>query len=758
MNKKLLLVAALALLFPLLLLAQKGTVRGIVYDKESGDPVIFGNVVIEGTTYGAATDINGLYTIPNVPPGSYNLVTFSLEHDSTATPIEVKANKITTANVFAAKKTVRINEVEISAERQEAKTEVKVSTINITTKQINRIPTVGGEPDIAQYLQVLPGVVSTGDQGGQLYIRGGSPIQTKILLDGVTIFNPFHSIGLFSVFETDIIKNVDVYTGGYPAQFGQRISSIVDIKTRDGNKKRIAGKLSASPFLTKGILEGPLMKQKENGNSLSFILSAKNSFLNRTSPTLYPYVNENGNGIPFSFNDYYGKLSFNTTGGSKVNMFGFHFNDVATFENNASFEWKSLGLGTNFTLIPEQSNTIINGVLAYSDYDISLTEAGQRPRNSSIGGFNMQLDFTYFTEGGELQYGFNINGFKTTLDFFNSLNVRVEQNQNTTEMGLFFRYKKAWKILVIEPSMRVDYYASLGVFSPEPRLGVKVNATDRFRIKFASGIFGQNFISTRPDRDVVNLFNGFLSGPDDALLKPDGSIAGNNLQRAYHVIGGFEFDVAKNIQINVEPYYKYFSQLIELNRFKVFPQDPDFQIETGDAYGIDLSFKYEIKKVYLWAAYSLAWVTRDNGVQRYNPNFDRRHNINLVASYNFGKENSWEASARWNFGTGFPFTRTQGFYLDNPFSGGINTDYTTTNGNLGIIYEEQLNAGRLPYYHRLDLGVKKKITFSKNLSMEIAASVSNAYNRANIFYFDRISYTRVNQLPILPSLTVSFNF
>ncbi len=758
MKKKLLLLAAIALLTPLLLLAQKGTVRGIVYDKESGEPVIFGNVIIEGTVYGAATDVNGLYAIPNVPPGSYNLITFSLEHDSTTTAIEVKANKITTANIFAPKKTVKINEVEISAERQAAKTEVKVSTINITTKQINRIPTVGGEPDIAQYLQVLPGVVSTGDQGGQLYIRGGSPIQTKILLDGVTIFNPFHSIGLFSVFETDIIKNVDVYTGGYPAQFGQRISSIVDIKTRDGNKKRIAGKLSASPFLTKAILEGPLMKQKENGNSLSFILSAKNSFLNRTSPTLYPYVNENGNGIPFSFNDYYGKISYNATGGSNVNMFGFHFNDVAQFENNASFEWKSLGLGTNFTLIPEQSNTIINGVIAYSDYDISLTEAGQQPRNSSIGGFNMQLDFTYFTEGGELQYGFNINGFKTTLDFFNALNVRVEQDQNTTEMGLFFRYKKAWKFLVIEPSMRVDYYASLGAFSPEPRLGIKINATDRFRIKFASGIFGQNFISTRPDRDVVNLFNGFLSGPDDALLKPDGSVANNNLQRAYHAIGGFEFDVAKNIQINVEPYYKYFSQLIELNRFKVFPQDPDFQIETGDAYGIDLSFKYEIKKVYLWAAYSLAWVTRNNGVQEYNPNFDRRHNINLIASYNFGKEGSWEVSARWNFGTGFPFTRTQGFYPYNSFSDGINTDYTTSNSNLGIIYEEQLNAGRLPYYHRLDLGMKKKITFSKNLSMEIAASLSNAYNRDNIFYFDRVNYTRVNQLPVLPSLTVSFNF
>ncbi len=758
MKKILLFKSLIWLLLPLSVMAQKGTVRGIVYDKENGDPVIFSNVVIEGTTFGAATDLNGLFTIPNVPPGNYNIISFSLEHDTVILPAEIKAGKITTVTFYSPKKTVKINEVEISAEREEAKTEVKVSTISITTKQITRIPTVGGEPDLAQYLQVLPGVVSTGDQGGQLYIRGGSPIQTKVLLDGLTIYNPFHSIGLFSVFETDIIKNVDVYTGGFPAQYGQRISSIVDIKTRDGNKKRIAGKVSASPFLTKAILEGPIIKQKDNGNSLSFILSAKNSFLNRTSKTLYPYVNEGDNGIPFSFNDYYGKVSFNTTGGSKFNLFGFHFNDVADYEGVSRFEWNSLGLGTNFTLVPNQSNTIINGIIAYSNYDIALTEANQRPRNSSIGGFNIQMDFTYFTEGGELQYGFNINGFTTTLDFYNNLGIKVEQDQNTTEFGLFFKYRKAWKRFVLEPSVRVDYYASLGAFSPEPRLGLKFNATNKLRFKFAGGVFSQNFISTRPDRDVVNLFNGFLSGPDDALTKPNGERANSNLQRAYHAIGGVEIDVAKNIQVNIEPYYKRFQQLIELNRFKVFPQDPDFQIETGDAYGIDFSFKYEIKKVYIWTAYSLAWVTRDNGVQEYNPNFDRRHNLNVIATYSFGNNLSWETSVRWNFGTGFPFTRTQGFYPYNNFSNGINTDYTTSNSNLGILYEEQLNAGRLPTYHRLDLGVKKKITFNKNLGMDIAVSVSNAYNRENIFYFDRVRYTRVNQLPIIPSLTVSFNF
>lgn len=756
MNK---LIGIILLLLPFISLAQKGTVRGVVYNQTNGEPVIFENVVVEGTRFGVSTDLNGFFSIPNIPAGNYKIITFSLENDSIITPVEVKDDKITTLKIYTSPKTQKLGLVEINAEREEALTQVKASTINISAKQIARIPTVGGEPDLAQYLQVLPGVVSTGDQGGQLFIRGGSPIQTKVLLDGVTIYNPFHSIGLFSVFETEIIKNVDVYTGGFPAQYGQRISSIVDIKTRDGNKKRLSGNLSASPFLTKVLLEGPLMKQKESGDAVTFIVSAKNSFLDETSTGLYSYVDDanEGKGLPFSFNDYYGKLSYTSSGGSKLNFFGFHFNDKANF-NTGNFEWNTLGLGTNFTLIPNQSNTIINGIFAFSDYDIKFQEENQQPRNSSINGFNFQLDFTYFINDGEINYGFNINGFQTKLDFFNALKFKVEQDQSTTELGTYFNYRKSWKKLVIEPGLRLDFYASLGTFSAEPRLGIKYNASNKVRFKLATGIFRQNLITTRPDADVVNLFTGFLSGPDESLNKPNGEEAKNNLQLAYHLITGVEIDVAKKIQLNIEPYYKRFERLIELNRFKTFPSDPDFQIENGDAIGLDVSAKYDSRKYYVWIAYSISEITRNNGVQKFNPNFDRRHNINVVASYSFGKNLSWELSTRWNLGTGFPFTRTQGFVPFVDFSNGINTDVTSTNPLLGTTFEEDLNKGRLPTFHRLDISMKKKIVFSEKLSMNVLVSVSNIYDRDNIFFFDRIQLKRVNQLPILPSLTISFGF
>jgi len=755
--------------FPLLFLfaqvssAQTGTVRGFVYDKKTGEPVIFTTVQLAGTTFATATDYNGLYSLNKVPAGDYNLVVTSLEYDSMSAPVTVKANQIVSKTFYLEERTVEIKSVDVSAKREAAQTETQVSTISVTPKEVSMIPSVGGEPDIAQFLQVIPGVIFTGDQGGQLYIRGGSPIQTKVLLDGVTIYNPFHSIGLYSVFETDIVKSVDVYTGGFNAEYGDRISAVVDIKTRDGNKNRLAGKIAANPFLAKGILEGPLMKLKESGSSITFLLNTKISYLNKTSPKLYSYVD--GGEIPYSFNDYYGKIAFNSSGGSKFNLFGFHFKDKANYQGVSEYEWNSLGLGTNFVIVPGQSKAIISGNVAYSNYDMNLKEGDAQPRKSSVGGFTIAMAFKYFLKNGEFSYGFDVNGFKTDYEFFNALGLKVQQDQNTTELGFFTRYKKVFGRVVFDPSIRLQYYASLAAVSVEPRLGLKVNATDKLRFKLAGGIYSQNLISGKSDRDVVNLFTSFLSGHEDKLTGPDGKEEKNNLQVAYHAIGGVEFNLSKSIEVNIEPYYKYFGRLIDINRNKLFPDDPDFMVETGDAYGLDFLLKYEYKNLYVWAGYSLGYVTHDDGVQEYSPHYDRRHNLNLVTTYRFGKKPIWEASARWNFGSGFPFTRTQSFYTDlgaNFFEQGINTNYVTSNtqnsDDIGILYEDAINAGRLPTYHRMDLSLKCTFNFTERVTLDIIASVSNVYNRDNIFYFDRVRYERVNQLPVLPTLGVALSF
>lgn len=744
--------------------SQTGTLRGFLYSRETGEPIIFTTVFLEGTAYGATSDHNGLYSISKVPAGDYILIVKSIEFDSVRVPVTVKKEQIVTQSVYLQKRTIRISEVDISAKKEEAKTETKVSTLTVTPKEIELVPSVGGEADIAQYLQIIPGVIFTGDQGGQLYVRGGAPVQTKVLLDGVTVYNPFHSIGLYSVFETDILKSVDVYTGGFGAEYGNRLSAVIDVKTRDGNKNRLAGKVAASPFLAKGILEGPLMKLKESGSSISFLLNTKISYLNKTSSTLYSYTDAGE--IPFSFNDYYGKLSFNTSAGSKLNLFGFHFKDKARFSGVSDYEWNSLGIGSSFIIVPPQSKAIISGDFAYSNYDIQLQEADGKPRNSSVGGFTLGMAFKYFIRSGELQYGFGINGFKTVFEFYNALSQVIDQNQNTTELGFFFKYKKLFgKAVVFEPGFRAQYYASLSAISPEPRLSVKFNVTDNLRLKLAGGIYSQNLISGKPDRDVVNLFTSFLSGPEETLFDASGNQARNNLQKAYHAITGIEVSLIKSFELNIEPYYKFYDRLIDISRNKLTPEDPSFMTETGNAYGVDVLIKYDYKKLYVWAAYSLGYVTHDDGAEQYHPHYDRRHNLNLVTSYRFGRKPVWEAGARWNFGSGFPFTRTQAFYPDfgSVFAQqGITTDYLTANiqneDDIGILYEDKLNAGRLPAYHRLDLSLKCSFVFTESITLDIIASVTNVYNRNNIFYFDRVRAERVDQLPVLPSLGAALSF
>ena len=740
--------------------AQNAILRGNVIDKNSGDPIPFANVYLEGTTKGTTSDIDGFFNLSEIDAGAYKLTATFLGYDTVSVDVTLKKNSIEYQSLYLSEVSVNIGVVNISAAKQTDKTEVKVSRISVTPRQIKALPSVGGEADIAQYLQVLPGIVSTGDQGGQLYIRGGSPVQNKILLDGLTIYNPFHSIGFFSVFETDLIKNVDVLTGGFSAEHGGRISAIVDINTRDGNKVRPGGFVSASPFATKILLEGPLSKFKEGGGSTSFVISGKKSLIDQTSKDLYKYAARNDTvGLPFAFQDLYAKLSMRSSNGSSVNFFGFNFSDEFNDPTLANIAWDNVGVGANFNLIPAASNIIMSGSIGYTNYDLGFVENSSEPRNSSIKELGANIDFTFFGENSEFNYGVDLRSIRTDFSFTNPFKQVLEQVQSTTEISGFFKYRQIIGDLIIEPSIRFMYYASQNAFSPEPRLGLKYNATDKLRFKFAGGFYTQNLLSTSNERDVVNLFNGFLSGPTSQVTGLDGQPIDNKLQRSRHLITGFEYDVTNNLQINVEGYYKDFPRLITINRNKLSSSEANYIEEEGEAYGIDFSAKYDLNRLYVWATYSYGFVNRFDGEQTYPTVFDRRHNVNFLTTYNLDKAGTWQASFRWNLGSGFPFTKTQGFYNYLSFLDGLATPYTTENPNeLGILYSENRNDGRLPYYHRLDVSITKFIKFTEHFGMEIIGSVTNAYDRDNIFYFDRVEYDRVNQLPIIPSLAVKVKF
>jgi len=764
MFKKILLIVIVSF-FSINLMAQ-GTVRGFVKSTKDGNAIPFVKVFVDGTGLGANTDFNGFYSIPKVPNGTYTLTAENVEFEAFSKKITVTKGKIVTVNIEMKPGKV-LDAVIVDGENKDKKVETRVSVLKITSKDILRVPTTGGDADIATYFQTVPGVVSTGDQGGQVYVRGGTPIQNKILLDGMTIYNPFHSIGFFSVFETDLIQSADIHTGGFNAKYGGRISSVMDVKYRNGNSKRFSGLVAGSPFSAKVLLEGPL---SESGD-VSFVFSSKLSLLEQTSKALYPYIN-NGEGLPFNFADAYGKVSFNGGAGSTFNVFGFSFRDNVNYQGASELKWISNGMGTNFAFVPQGSQLYMKGRVNYSSYDITLTEESVDDRTSSIAGGEMAFDFTYYLEGrSQLDFGFGFNYFSTEYKFGD-----YEDKNNAPEAGAYISYRKVTKRVVLEPSIRFQGYSSVGQLTAEPRLSAKININEKIRAKFAGGYFTQNYTSTTSDKDVVNLFYGFLQAPSNLpskFTKQNGTEVevDNGLQKAYHSIAGVEVDLSKRISLNVEGYYKWFTQMTNINSNKIYPDlapqysnisdhlKKEFIVENGQAMGVDVVLKYNTKKLYLWSVYSLGKVTRWNGFDEYSPIFDRRHNVNLVGSYTFGKDESWEGTVRWNLGSGLPFKQTTGVGEVPEFTN-VDQDYSTGNSSeISFLYDTQ-NNGRLSTYHRLDINLKKTIKSKKyeNMKWEIIAGVTNAYDRDNIFYVNRVTNKKVYQLPIMPSLALSWRF
>lgn len=777
MQKSMRLLAAFLFLLPFLASAQNnsGTIKGFVYDKKTGEPMIYTSVIVVNGKTGVQTDVNGYFSL-TLSAGTYKLLVTAVGYDSTFTDVNLLPDAMVQKKILISPKEVMLKDVSVSGRKTEKLTRINTGVTTVTPRQLKMLPSAGGEPDVVQYLQVIPGVIFTGDQGGQVFIRGGSPSQVGIYLDGITIYNPFHSIGLFSVFETEAIRNVDVYTAGFSAQYGNRTAAIVDVHTRDGNKNKFSGLVSASPIMSRVMFEGPIVKSKKaDGAGITFLVTGKQSYLTETSKSLYGGLGSvYKQGLPFEFRDLYGKVSVNGDNGSKLNLFGFSFDDKAnlfddTGRLNAGYHWKTTGAGGTFIVSPAGTSALIDGKFAYSKYDISedrqKSETDTIPRTSQIGGFEAAINFTYFLRNySQLKYGVEINGLNTDLSYYSAAGVATTQNRQGTIASLYFMYRQNLNTkVIIEPSLRVQYYSEINRLSPEPRLGIKYNISENVRVKGATGIYSQTIVSTKSDIDIVNLFTGFLLSPDQRIYNANGEPVKSNLQRAYHAVAGVETDINR-VELNVEPWFKYFAQISELNRFKKVAADPDFVASSGVAYGLDVSAKYSKDRVYLWAAAGYQ-VVNYTGIdakgqkQTYPAPFDTRFNSNLVASYTAGQKKDWELGARFNLRSPFPFTQTQGFYENlNPVANGIGTNVITQNGTIGLQYADEINGGRLSWFHRLDISAKKKFTISERSTVDATLAITNAYNRNNIFYVDRFSNTKKYQLPLFPSLNLTWNF
>ncbi len=737
---------------------QTGTIRGFIYDKTSGEALMLAHIYLDSTVIGTVSGEDGYYSLNKIPEGEYVLVIQALGYKANKQRVRIKSDIGEKINIELERSNIQIEAAVISGRQLERKTRVQISQLRLTPGQISKIPTLGINADLAQYVQILPGIVSSGDQGGQLYIRGGSLVQNLVLMDGIPLYNPFHSMGMFSVFDTDLINNANISTGGYPAKYGGRISSVMDISLKDGNANHLAGKVSLGMLSANAAIEGPIRFSKKV-EPITFLLSGKYSYLDKTAAYLNPEIKESS--LPFSFSDLVSKFTYKGKGGSKVSATGFHFTDNVKFSKDQSYNWTNYGVGLQAVLLPPNSNGLIRANVSYSAYSLNLEELPGNNRYSEIEDIKIGMEFMNQFGRHELQMGLQILGEHTDYFNRNTFGYSIDENADVTDLATYLSFQFNSDKLLVQPGLRINYYASLGTVIPEPRLGIKYLINDELRLKAGGGYYSQNLISGKSDRDVVNFFSGFLMDPSNIANATGPKKLPHRLQTSWQGVLGLEWDPTTNIMFNVETFYKYFPQLISLNSNKKFDGEmnhwdipqvyyEDFITETGDAYGIEALLQYEKKRLYLWLAYSLSYSNRFDGLQYFQPHYDRRHNLNIVGSYVLGKNLNWKILARWNYGSGFPFTPTNALYEKLRLTNTSSNEVLNENGLIGMSFGAY-NSARLPNYHRLDFTAKYIHYFSERQSVEVVMSLTNVYNRNNLFYFSREEYKRVNQLPLLPS-------
>ncbi len=744
-----------------------GELKGYIYEKETGFVIPLASVALFGTNLGSVTNEYGFFLIRKIPPGSYTLVVRCVGYEEFRQTVKATAGQLDRLVVFLDKKSYELDAATITASRKRWERMTPVGVQRMTVESMKRTPTLGVTSDLAQVLQTLPGVIYTGDRGGQLYVRGGAPVHNKVLMDGMTIINPFHSIGFMSVFDTEILQSVDVYSAAYGAQFGGRVSSIMDIRTRPGNRTDFQGTASQSNIGYGLLLEGPIKPMTaESRGAISYVVSTKGSILRATAPVLYPWLDSLG--LPYRYNDFYGKISFMEKGGNQFDIFALHYSDAVNYHNAIRTRWNTTGGGFGFVVSPPQSDFLFVNRLAMSRYAADFVDPTTTPKGTIYDNLDMSIKGIHVLDRFELVWAAEFTAVHTEYSYIRYDEMHIHDNVYTSDATILFQSKFILPRWILEPGLHLRVYSNIFTLMPEPRMKARYNITENLSLNLAGGMYSQNLSTTTAEQDVVQVFQGFYTGTETVQDYFHGQRVYKPTQQAWHGVAGLSWFDHKNLKISVEAYVKDFYRLINHNPHQIYvdegynPEVPEylastFIYESGWAYGIDFLVDYAAADYTFWGAYSFAYVTRQDEYMKYVPHFDRRHNLNLLGSYRFGKTRGWMAKIRWQIGSGFPFTQTAGFYEEFKTDDGTFLLDPWSQGDLAILYGP-VNEGRLPAYHRLDVSVNRIWKFPEGQTIELGASILNIYNRKNVFYFDRVTQTRVNQLPLMPSLGVVFRF
>lgn len=725
---------------------EKYTISGYIKDAENGESIIGATIYVPELGKGAITNIYGFYSL-SLPPGVYEVQFSYIGHETQQQTIAFDRDQ--TIDLELPVKPVQMDEVVVKGEREDQNvTEVKMSTEKLKIRQIETIPALLGEVDVVRGVQLLPGIQSAGEGTTGVLVRGGSADQTLIQMDEATVFNPSHFMGFFSVFNPDAIKDLEIYKGGIPAKYGGRLSSIMDVRMKEGNKKKFAASGGIGMISSRLTVEAPIVKDKS-----SFIISGRRTYADLFAKfSRDTSVRKN----KLFFYDLNSKINYTFNDKNKLFVSGYFGRDVFDFDDEFRLEWgnKTATVRWNHLF---SNRLFLNTTVLYSkfDYLIDIDDPTESFKwTSGLQETSGKLDFTFFANpNNQLDFGYHAIYHK-----FSPADIRPTKKSLIGAFKIDDQYalEHAWYVgnqHKISDKLTVDYglrYSLFQNFGPadvfvyqDPNNRVREQITDTVRYNGRELIKSQGGLEPRiaarymlnstssikasynRTRQYLQIASNSTAGlpidrwvPSDSYIKP---------QIGDQVAVGYFRNFSKNrFEFSVEAYYKKMYNQIDFKDGAelLLTKNIETEILAGKAwsYGLEFLIKKNVGNTTGWIGYTLSRTRRQipgiNGGKAYSPRYDRTHDVSVVLSHKLNDRIT--LSGNWVYTTGSAVSRPKGKY---EFEGHT------------VAYYDPLdrNGARMPDYHRMDLSItiESKKNKTRRWQSSWNFSIYNAYMKKN---------------------------
>ena len=695
-----------------------GSVYGFVTDSSNGEALIGANVFIAGLALGMATDVNGYYVLQEIPSGSYEVSVSYVGYKILKQKIDISAGESVKIDLVLMEEVVSFSEVEVTAEKIKRKNNIQPSTVNLSPRMLRSAPALA-EPDLFRTIQALPGVLTTSEFSTGLVIRGGNTDQNLILLDGVTVYNPSHLGGIFSNFIVDGVKEAELIKGAYNAEYGGRLSAVLNIISREGNQKKFEGKANLSLLSAQATLEGPFYKG-------AWVFSGRRTYFDKifqNVPTIPPYY----------FYDVQSHVYSDLSPKDRISLSFYNGVDDLVFDTfGLAGRWGNRTISAQYRRVFSEK-LIGNFLLANSLFFTEFGLGGTNGLNSDnqIDDATVAANFSWFkSSSSTVKFGSQIKnlGFLYTNSFNDSLQFEINTKPKEFASYAKLKYSPSEKI-ILEPGFRLNLYSvySDSIF-PDLRFGMKYLLTDDRYLNFSIGNYHQ-FIATFQDDYNPTIL--------DQWIAVDNTVAP---AKSSQIVLGYEEYVNDLYKLQVEGYYKDMKNLFTFEESRATTDEAISDTALSDivtpsdgyAYGLELFAQKMSGRLSGWFAYtysvsrkSMNSIFYDRNEEYYN-SWDRTHSFSALGNYQINQK--WDMNWKLSLQSGQAYTPIIGYY-NQILPESPDEVYRTIPGTR--------NSARYSPYSRLDLGFvyNTRLFGSK---MDIYVQIINVFNRKNTF---RKSYT-----------------